>query len=66
MQAKLLLVTFIRMADCMQFLWEDRLSNFWTVRSLKNRIRTEFRFPHIPTYEFRLNKFPRLSVNNSL
>ena len=45
--------------SCIQFLFEwriaqhsvrkpsERMSNFWMVRFSKNRIRTEFRFPHI-------------------
>ena len=41
------------MADCMQFLSENRLrmSNFWTVRLFNNTIRTEFWFsahPYMP------------------
>jgi len=36
MQVKLLLFTFIWIADCMQFLSTKRMSNFWTVRFKPN------------------------------
>ena len=54
MQVKLLLFTFILIADCMQFLSENRLNgcqNFGRFDLLKTECELNVGFLHIPTFK---------------